>query len=123
MRDQYKAWIDSNVNDGGYGYCFEATRRMVEDFPELVRVRGHYYCHTWGERGHWWCKTASGEIVDPTAMQFPSKGYGEYIEWDESQQEPTGMCPNCAGLCYDGGTCCSENCHIEYAAYCTNPFA
>jgi len=119
MKKKYKDWI-SEVTET-YGTCAEVTLEMVAEFPELTRVRGHYYCPFWGEREHWWLKDGE-EVIDPTFAQFPSKGAGEYVEWEEGQQEPTGMCPNCGEYCYDGGTCCSESCHNSYVAYCMNPY-
>lgn len=116
---KYEEWIEQNVVEP-YGQCREKTLEMLEAFPELFRVRGHYMCLIWGEREHWWLVDPQGVIVDPTKSQFPSKGIGEYVPWDESQEEPTGMCPNCGGLCYGGNCCCSERCGIEYAAYCMN---
>lgn len=113
----YKEWISANVVVA-YGMCKEVTAAMAKDFPELRRVRGHYCCPFWGERQHWWLVTGAGEIVDPTAEQFPSKGMGEYVEWDESAPQPTGKCPNCGGYAYDYRTCCSDECHDEYSAYC-----
>jgi hypothetical protein len=118
--DKYAAWIAEHVEGDGYGQCEELTRRMAEAFPELSRVRGHYYCWAWGERAHWWL-TAGENVVDPTAQQFPSKGAGEYVPWDEGAPEPTGMCPNCGDPCYDGDTCCSAACTQSYVAYCMNP--
>jgi len=120
MKPQYLAWIEENVTET-YGTCQEVTERMQAAFPELARVRGHYYCFAWGERAHWWLKDG-GEIIDPTADQFPSKGAGAYVEWVEGSAEPTGMCPNCGGYVYTGGTCCSDECGIEYAAYCSDPW-
>jgi hypothetical protein len=120
MNERYKNWIIENVPGDGYGMCAEATEAMAEAFPELQRVRGHYYCMVWGEREHWWLKTADGSIVDPTAAQFPTKGTGKYVPWTEGEREPTGMCPECGGYCYDGDTFCSENCGISYVAYCNS---
>jgi len=94
----YQHWIDQNVDVAGR--CKEITEAMVKEFPELRRVRGHYYCWIWGEREHWWLVTSDGEVIDPTAAQFPSKGEGRYVEFDG--QEPTGMCPNCGEYCYNG---------------------
>jgi len=116
---KYADWIAENVEEA-YGTCKEVTRQMAEDFPELARVRGHYYDWAWGERAHWWL-TLDGKIIDPTAAQFPSKGKGEYVPWEEGAPEPTGMCPNCGDPCYDGQTCCSESCANAYVAYCCNP--
>lgn len=121
MEQKYQEWIDNFVSDP-LGHCAELTLEMQKEFPELERVRGHYYCAFWGKREHWWLVDKAGSVVDPSAAQFPSKGLGEYAEWDDSLPEPTGMCPNCGDLVFDGRTCCSDNCHREYAAYCTNPY-
>jgi len=121
LKQEYQQWIDA-LPERVTGQCAEHTLAMQAQFPELVRVRGHYDCPIWGEREHWWLKTAEGEIVDPTAKQFPTKGHGEYKEWDETQPEPTGMCPNCGGYAYDNKTCCSDKCHREYVAYCMRPW-
>ena len=121
MKQQHTNWIAENVTET-YGKCAEITERMQVVFTALRRVRGHYYCMVWGEREHWWLVDEDGEVVDPTAKQFPSNGAGTYVEWDESQQEPSGLCPNCGGLCYNGDQVCSENCGIEYAAFCQHGF-
>jgi hypothetical protein len=122
MHAKYLNWIGDNVKGDGYGQCREVTERMAADFPELIRVRGHYYDIAWGEREHWWLMTAEGDVVDPTARQFPTKGSGEYVPWDESRPEPTGICPNCGEYVYDGNTCCSDACSSAYCAYCMNPY-
>ncbi len=53
-------------------------------------IRGHYVCWMWGEQPHWWCVRPDGSVFDPTRKQFPSKGNGEYIEFDGSVS-----CDNC----------------------------
>lgn len=109
----YQQWIKDNVSGDGYGQCNIITLQMAKAFPELIRVRGHYYCMIWGERTHWWLITWDGEIIDPTAAQFPSKGAGVYVPWGEDEKEPTGRCLNCGDLVYTGGVFCSDNCEIE----------
>jgi hypothetical protein len=116
--EKYEEWIKLNVLDDGYGKCADVTQRMAAAFPELKRIRGHYYCVVWGERTHWWLVAPDGTIVDPTKAQFPSKGTGVYAPWHEGDREPSGMCANCGELCYDGDTCCSAACHNAYAAFC-----
>ena len=77
MKPEYRAWCAVHVGttaEDCYGRCAWATLAMQIAFPELIRVRGHYLCLIWGERDHWWLTTPEGEIVDPTAAQFPSKG-------------------------------------------------
>jgi hypothetical protein len=118
----YREWIAANVNGTGYGECAEVTEAMAAAFPELRRVPGHYYCHTWGERAHWWLVAPDGQIIDPTAQQFPSAGLGEYVEWDGSPL-PTNPCANCGEPVYDGSAVCGEECHRAYVAYCTNPMS
>jgi hypothetical protein len=116
MRRRYARWIIDNVKNTGYGQCFEITRLMKKAFPELKRVRGHYYCWCWDKREHWWLKDGN-VIIDPTSEQFPSKGQGVYTEWDNSKLEPTGKCMNCGDYCYSGKHVCSEQCGIETDRY------
>ena len=115
--NQYEKWIKANVPENPFGQCKRVCENMVVAFPELRMVRGHYYDMVWGERGHWWLVTPNGETVDPTAAQFPTKGHGVYVEWNEGDEEPTGKCPNCGTLCYGGDSCCSKECGESYVAY------
>lgn len=65
------------------GKCREAAEAAVLEDPTLRLVRGHYHCPLWGtEEAHWWCVRPDGSIFDPTARQFPSKGLGEYVEFN-----------------------------------------
>tara|TARA_R110000803_G_scaffold32357_2_gene71378 strand:- start:5188 stop:5559 length:372 start_codon:yes stop_codon:yes gene_type:complete len=114
----YSQWISSNVTET-YGQCGNVTAAMQAEFPELTRVRGHYYCLAWGQRQHWWLVDIQGNIVDPTSDQFPSKGTGQYEPWTEGAQEPTGKCHNCGELHYESGICCSDDCARDYSAFCT----
>lgn len=118
MHQKYSDWIANNVPSYCLGLCASITNDMTKDFPELRRVRGTYDCPLWGERTHWWCVDESGNIVDPTSAQFISAGLGEYIEWDESNQEPTGKCFNCGSLCFNHMAVCSDKCNKEYSIYC-----
>ena len=59
-------------------FCEEETRKD----PSLLLVRGWYWCPFWGQQQHWWCKKPDGTVFDPTKNQFPSKGIGEYIEYN-----------------------------------------
>ena len=120
MKQEYQQWIDS-LPARVTGECAKRTFEMQARFPELIRVRGEYLCMIWGSREHWWLKTTKGEIIDPTAKQFPTLGNCEYLERDESLPEPTGTCPNCGDYCYTHRTCCSDQCHKEYVAYCMKP--
>jgi hypothetical protein len=123
----YIAWTAKNypTSDSAYLQCEEATKRMVKAFPELTRVRG--LAHVEEPFGlpptrtpHWWLKTKSGEVVDPTAHQYPTRIL-KYEESDETQGPPTGKCPNCGGLCYNGDSICSKKCEREYIAYLNSP--
>lgn len=64
------------------GKCREMSEDLASKDPTLTLVRGHYFCPFWGEQPHWWVKDQNGKIIDPTAMQFPSKGKGAYVEFD-----------------------------------------
>lgn len=65
-----------------YGRCHELSTKAVEENPNLTLVRGWYHCPIWGQREHWWTKDKNGIIFDPTKEQFPSKGIGEYEEFN-----------------------------------------
>lgn len=102
MKQEYTDWIRTNVLENPLGDCRKWAEAMRVVFPELALVRGHYYCVVWGQRGHWWLVASDGEVVDPTAAQFPSQGHGVYDPWEEGAKEPTGKCPNCGGYAYEG---------------------
>jgi hypothetical protein len=72
------------------GKCKEMSEALVADDPSLTLVRGHYHCPVWGAQPHWWTKRPNGEVVDPTKRQFPSRGCGEYVEFDGNLE-----CSNC----------------------------
>lgn len=58
------------------GKCKEMSQELVKADPSLTLVRGHYHCPIWGKQAHWWVNDEDGNIIDPTARQFPSKGNG-----------------------------------------------
>jgi hypothetical protein len=119
----YAAWIETLVPTGNqaYGACSVITARMVAVFPELRRARGHYLCPFWGPREHWWCVTADGGIVDPTAHQFPSarkypgSADGKYEEFVDGSPEPIGKCMECGAYCWAGRSPSSSACSPECA--------
>ncbi len=107
-KERYKQWIKKHISlyCHALGKCKEVCQRMMSVFPELIL----YICIVWGKREHWWLKTVNNTIIDPTSKQFPSNGYGKYIEWKEGLEEPTGKCPNCGGYSYNHKVCCSDIC-------------
>ena len=108
---EYIEKLNLNVQTA-YGKCESVCKQMKEVFPELELVRGHYWCYVWGEREHWWLTVESGEVIDPTAIQFPSKGLGCYEVWDESKEEPTGKCPECGE--YTFGMYVHKECESQF---------
>lgn len=120
MKAIYETWIDIHAPRArvdAMGQCRAVSEKMLSMFPELKLVRGHHHCMIWGEREHWWLVDEDGGIVDPTAIQFPSKGGGRYVEFPNGGLEPIGCCINCGDYCYDGeATCtsvCSKKCDDE----------
>jgi len=83
MNKQYSDYIENLKLDqqSASGQCFDVCIEMKKKFPELRFAKGFYNDAKAGWRGHWWLKTASGEIIDPTAIQFPTNGNGKYEEW------------------------------------------
>lgn len=116
MKQEYADWVVAygySSRDAAYGQCGQATRLMVERFPELTRVRGHYLDAFIGKRPHWWCVDAEGRVVDPTVAQFPDGGMGEYEALDDSLPEPVGKCMECGAMSYRG-TFCSKRCEESF---------
>jgi hypothetical protein len=64
------------------GKCRSMSEAAVAADPTLRLVRGHYFCPIYGQQAHWWTVRPDGTIYDPTALQFPSNGHGEYVEFD-----------------------------------------
>lgn len=65
------------------GKCKEMSEALCAEDPTLRLVRGHYYCPIWNtEEPHWWCEKPDGTVVDPTKLQFGSKGLGTYTEFN-----------------------------------------
>lgn len=64
------------------GKCKEYSEALIAEDPSLKLVRGYYLCPFWGEQQHWWTEKPDGTIIDPTKLQFPSKGLGEYIPFN-----------------------------------------
>jgi hypothetical protein len=134
MKPEYQEWIQAHypTRFDAFCRCQEASEKMQKAFPELIRVRGWAAGHEMkGPRQgteHWWCKTAEGEVVDPTAAQFLwSQVY--YREHQEGiDPEPIGKCMWCGGYCWpkdpDSGepipgvtnSSCSQECLDELTA-------
>ena len=104
MEPVYQEYVDNLAltETSAYGQCEYVCRKMLQTFPELHLIRGHYWDDMWGKRQHWWLITSPhGMIIDPTAVQFPSRGYGPYQPWVDGDPEPTGKSPHCGEFCYN----------------------
>lgn len=117
LESKYKKWVQSNVSKDCLNQCEGISLKMSQDFPELMRVRGFYYDIIWGIQEHWWCETSAGEIVDPTASQFPTRGKGGYRSVKSTAPEPSGKCIDCGNYVYDGKTFCNDSCQDSWAVY------
>ena len=122
--DKHKSWIEKHypTYESAYGKCQEAVLMMWKDFPELTQVRGVYLCPQWGQREHWWLMDANGGIVDPTVVQFPSRGRARYVAETDFKTEGIrvvrGRCPDCGSDLYKSGqSFCGEECERSYKAY------
>lgn len=89
---------------------------MLSEFPELILVAGHIYDARYGKQAHWWLKTVDGDIIDPTASQFPLISH--YEEWKPGDEVRVGKCMNCGITIWRKVTslngpiysCCSDEC-------------
>lgn len=119
-------WADVFVDTGGLGLCQEVTEELVELCPELTPVFG--VVRTTREQAlledptdagrdwpHWWCVTASGEIVDLTRGQFAMLEPLTYHTW--SGEAPTGKCLHCGCFTRQGSSFCSNDCAEEFASW------
>jgi hypothetical protein len=99
------------------GKCKEFCEIELAKDPTLTIVRGHYYCPVWNtNEPHWWLVSTEGKIIDPTKLQFGSKGMGKYIPFNgyvncsecgkELKEEEADI---------EGNYCfCSTNCHLHF---------
>lgn len=85
---KYVLWIAKEVQGEVAGLCETWTMRMATAFPELTRVWGIVLRTDMPPSksvdhlsGHWWLFTPDGEIVDPTAKQFPWPFF--YLPYDK----------------------------------------
>ena len=122
MLEPYNTWLEMHgpqSSKEAYGNCKEYVDSMAAVFPELRVRAGYYHCCIWGKRQHWWLETSRGIVVDPTAIQFPSKGTCEY-EFLEEGRRPIGVCMNCGAETFQDSPsrqfCCSK-CEDETRAY------
>lgn len=129
MNPKYTRWIEEYVTAQPQrfvrGKCDEATRQMVEAFPELRRAAGFVYVQ-WGRDQHWWCVTKEGEIVDPTFEQFGVFGVQSYEELDledpvTQKRVPTGRCMDCGEDVYGGNVFCNAECEEATRLYMEGP--
>lgn len=114
----YNDYIDGlNLTEQSvYGQCEYICKKMVAKFPELLLIKGYYWDSMWGRREHLWIGAPDGTILDPTAIQFPSKGSGHYEPLTDGDPRPTGKCPHCGEYCYDNEAV-HEDCSDAFLAY------
>lgn len=91
--EEYRARTRSTL-----GRCRAAVDEMALTFPELRKVAGHVFDARWGQRAHWWLVTEKGDIVDPTADQFPM--LIEHVPFEPGQEVRVGKCMNCGEHLY-----------------------
>ena len=100
--------------------CGVFTRAFQERFPSLRRIAGYYFCTAsgWSYGEHWWLLDNAGQVIDPTADQFPCQGHGRYEPYSPFKHKVLkGKCPCCGRGLYsrEGGYPCSLPCDQELA--------
>ena len=98
------------------GKCKQLSEELVQNDSSLVLVRGYYHYPFWGKQAHWWTRAPDGTVIDPTVLQFPSKGMGDYEEFDGTVE-----CSNCGkqiaeedGDYESNYVFCSYTCHGQF---------
>jgi len=74
--------MDNNEYLKYRGKCKEISEAYIKKHPHCKLVKGWYNCPFWGPQEHYWIKDDKENIIDLTKNQFPSKGIGEYKEYD-----------------------------------------
>jgi hypothetical protein len=101
------------------GRCRELSELAVKNDPTLRLVRGYYWCPVINDKEpHWWTVRPDGSIYDPSCLQFPSAGQGEYTEFDGWVE-----CARCGKRILEEDIydfvykqpCCSYECALEYS--------
>jgi hypothetical protein len=67
-----KEYREENIENPMYGHCYAASEALYH----LAKGSGFKPCRGRDERGivHWWLVDDQGNILDPTAEQYTSKG-------------------------------------------------
>lgn len=121
MELKYKEWIAKYLSENNPKMqCENASRLMMEVFPELVLIRGSVITINAIERTHWWCETPDKEIIDATETQFGS--IVKYYPLDETLPEPSGKCLHCGEFVYDSSQFCSSTCRLEDSKRINTPY-
>lgn len=126
MINKYKEWIEKYIASNKFiaGLCASVTQDMCKEFSELKRIPGHVIWADGSSREHWWCEDQFGNIIDPTASQWPLLP-AEYVAWKPGNEVCIGRCMECGDYIYaapnslDGARkeICSDKCYNAYANY------
>jgi len=126
---EYKEWINKNYPDmqSALAKCKEASQKMAKVFPELRVTNGFAHFITCEPRDHWWCVDKEGNIIDPTAHQFPEYLGSPIIEYEEIDENhdarkfPKARCMNCGEYYYQKpemkGQMHNAKCESEFINY------
>jgi len=76
LKDQYRT---DNVNNPLFGHCYHATEALyhiIRDFQLPAEFMEFKPCRGIDESNiaHWWLQNEQGDILDPTAEQYKSRG-------------------------------------------------
>lgn len=97
-KQKYYDWIANWLctQKSVWGFCKQGAQEMQKQFLELTVVPG-WVSTIAGDRDHWWCETADGEIIDPTASQFKEMRIGifRYRKFQPGDKVRVGKCMNC----------------------------
>lgn len=64
------------------GMCKTLSEEECKKNTNFKLMKGWYYCPIWNsEEQHYWCEDEKGNIIDPSKLQFPSKGQGKYKKY------------------------------------------
>lgn len=131
MNPKYLSWIQENypTSDSAFNQCSFACHKMKAQFPELQITNGTVQvgCEK-EERTHWWLKTSSNQIIDPTAHQYDLFNmkivfYNEIDDNHDLRKYKLIKCMNCGDKYFLGknnwnnSMCCSDRCSSDLENY------
>ncbi len=129
-RPEWAAWIAEHfpTAESASCRCCSAARELAAAFPGQLREAAGYF-GLYGIEHAWCVDLLTGNVVDPTGIQFTARlrysiqdwtkpgAYQELTRDEIERYVPSGVCMDCGADVYHGKTFCSDECERATMAY------